>query len=243
MAPLLVERGYELFVVARRGDRLSELCSQLRERHGARVEAVALDLAAPGALETLRAETGDVVDLLVNNAGVGCSGPALEVPLERLRQVLELNVRALTELTLSYLPGMVARGRGEVLNVGSVVGFLPVPYMAVYAASKAYVLHFGEALDEELRGRGVRVRTLCPGATTTEFHEVASGGAAPTSSAAQSAVFMSAAAVAEAGVGMLGGSARVRTTGWLNKSIASLPRLLPRGVMTRLSRSFTPARP
>jgi uncharacterized protein len=173
-ARALRARGERLVLVARRRDRLERLAADLGGE--AQAAVIALDLAAPGAAERLAAEIGArglVVDLLVNSAGMGHTSPFHEQPLDLVRAMIDLNVRALTELTRVFLPGMVARGRGRIVNVASNAAFQPVAYMNVYAASKAYVLSFTEALASELRGTGVVVQALCPGLTATEFLDVA----------------------------------------------------------------------
>jgi short-subunit dehydrogenase len=173
-ARALHDRGEKLVLVARRRDRLERLAADLGGE--AEAAAIPLDLAAPGAAEQLAAEIGArglVIDLLVNNAGMGHTSPFHEQPLDLVRAMIDLNVRALTELTRVFLPGMVARGRGRIVNVASNAAFQPVPYLNVYAATKAYVLSFTEALAGELRGTGVVVQALCPGLTDTEFLDVA----------------------------------------------------------------------
>jgi short-subunit dehydrogenase len=173
-ARALRANGQNVVLVARRVDRLEALARQLGGEPGA--HTLALDLAVPGAGVRLRSELdarGLETDILVNNAGLGHSAAFSAQPLESVRAMLDVNVRALVELTHALLPGMVARGRGAIVNVASNAAFQPVPYMAVYAATKSFVLSFSEGLAEELRGSGVRVQALCPGITRTEFLDVA----------------------------------------------------------------------
>jgi short-subunit dehydrogenase len=135
-----------------------------------------LDLAAPESAARLKQWVGSLglsVDLLVNSAGLGHTAPFEEQRPETLRAMLDLNVRAVVELTHAFLPGMRARGRGRIVNVASNAAFQPVPFLTVYAATKAFVLSFTEGLAEELRGSGVQVQALCPGITATEFLDVA----------------------------------------------------------------------
>jgi hypothetical protein len=169
----LRRRGYGLVLVARREDRLLSLQRELGG--GEDVVVMARDLAAPsgaaGVVRDLEAR-GLELDLLVNNAGVGLTTPFLEQPLERLHGMIDLNVRAVVDLTRALLPPMVKRGRGGIINVSSIAAFQPVPYMAVYAATKAFILSFTEALFHEIKGSGVRLQALCPGPTATEFLEV-----------------------------------------------------------------------
>src|SRR5262245_3654094 len=167
-------RGERLVLVARRADRLGVLATELG---GADVVAtVPLDLTekdAPARLERTLRERRLSVRLLVNNAGVGHTGRFADAPLARILEMLDLNRRSLVELTRLVLPGMLERRRGTIVNVVSTAAFQPVPYLAVYAATKSAVLSFSEALAGELRGSGVRVQTLCPGLTATEFQRVA----------------------------------------------------------------------
>jgi short-subunit dehydrogenase len=171
----LAERNYDLIVTARRRERLDELAARLRAEHGGmRVEVIVADLADPGAPEAIAAEVRRLemnVDLLVNNAGFGTHGRFETLPPERERGEIAVNVAALVALTHAFLPGMLERGHGGVINVASTAAFQPVPYMAVYAATKAFVRSFSEALHEEVAARGVRVLALCPGPTATEFFD------------------------------------------------------------------------
>jgi short-subunit dehydrogenase len=173
-ARALKARGERLVLVARRRERLERLAAELGGEEWAAV--VAMDLAAPGAADRLLADVqarGFAVDLLVNNAGMGHTGRFSEQSPEVIRAMIDLNVRALTEVTRAFLPGMVERKRGRIVNVASNAAFQPVPFLNVYAATKAYVLSFTEALATELADTGVRVQALCPGRTATEFFDVA----------------------------------------------------------------------
>ncbi|HHQ47689.1 MAG TPA: SDR family oxidoreductase, partial [Acidobacteria bacterium] len=146
---------------------------ELEASSGVRVERIAADLSqreAPAALEAAVGELGIELEALVNNAGLGTYGPFVDNDLEEEMMEIDVNVRALTELTKRFLPGMVRRGRGRILNVASTAAFQPGPGMAVYFATKAYVLSLSEAVAYELRGTGVTVTALCPGGTSSEFH-------------------------------------------------------------------------
>ncbi len=168
--------GMHLVLTARREDLMRELAEELDTRHGTRTEVIATDLSqtdSPRALVDEIERRGIAIELLVNNAGFAVVSDVEHVDVERVQAMLRLNVGTVTELTHRLLGPMLARGHGAVINVSSVAGFQPVAYMGAYAASKAFVLHFSEALWSEVRDQGVTVMALCPGATRTSFFEVA----------------------------------------------------------------------
>ena len=174
LARIFARDGYNLVLVARSADKLRQLASELEKAHGTRSLILATDLTAPGAAayvldQTTRADI--TVDVLVNNAGFGQFGFFAENDLEECLKQIQLNITTLTHLTRLYLPGMIERKTGRILNVASTAAFQPGPLMAVYYATKAYVLHFSEAIANELKGTGVTATCLCPGATATEFHK------------------------------------------------------------------------
>lgn len=176
LARLFAADGAELVLVARSEDKLTALAADLKNQHGTRSHVIVKDLARPDAAQQLVDElsrSGIQVDVLVNNAAFGARGTVAELPIQRQLDMLQLNVTSLTALTLLLLPGMIARGRGGVLNVGSTAGFQPGPMMAMYYACKAFVLSFTEALGEELRKTPLRVSCLAPGPTHTGFAAVA----------------------------------------------------------------------
>ncbi len=167
--------GHDLVLVARRRDRLEALAGELCREHGIEVRVIAEDLSDPGAPGRIQAElrhAGIAIEALVNNAGLGAFGAVLDQPLERQLQMIQVNVVALVALTRRLAPDMVERGRGRILNVGSVAAFQPGPGHAVYYATKAFVLPFSEALAHELRDTGVTVTVTSPGSTRTEFQAV-----------------------------------------------------------------------
>ncbi|MBI3688251.1 MAG: SDR family oxidoreductase [Actinobacteria bacterium] len=171
----LAARGADLIMVARREDKLQALAAELARDHDARVDVVAVDLGRPGAGAELAARVdalGRQVDVLVNNAGFATHGDVTDADLPRLLEEVQLNCATVVDLTARFLPAMTARRSGVIINVASVAGFLPVPHMAVYGATKAFVLSFTEALWAETRPTGVTVRALCPGATDTPFFDV-----------------------------------------------------------------------
>jgi hypothetical protein len=184
LARLFAQDGHDLVLVARRADALQELAAEIVPAHGVRVWLFAVDLAKPAGVVVLMSElesAGLTIDVLVNNAGFGMQGAFTALPVERQLDMIQLNVATLTALTGHLLPGMLARGRGGVLNVGSLAGFQPGPFMAVYYATKAFVVSFSEALSDELSGSGLRVCCLAPGPTATGF--------ASEAGAAESALF------------------------------------------------------
>ncbi len=174
-AGALAQRGTALLLAARSEHRLERIAGELRASHGPRVEVVPIDLAERDAAERLQAaadERGLEPDLLINNAGFGSVGPFAAEPLDQQLEMVRVNVEGLVALTGLYLPRMLARRSGAILNVASTAAYQPLPYMAVYAASKAFVLSFSEALWAECRGAGVRVVALCPGPVAdTRFGE------------------------------------------------------------------------
>ncbi len=174
LAKLFAKDHYHLVLVARSSDKLNQVASQLRQQFGLNVEAMALDLAEDQSVkmlfEHLKGEKLEV-DVLVNNAGFGVFGEFAEMPEEEVLGQVQLNVVALTHLTRLFLPAMIARRQGKIMNVASTAAFQPGPLMAVYYSTKAYVLSFSEALANEVAGTGVVVSCFCPGATDTGFQK------------------------------------------------------------------------
>ena len=220
-------------LVARRTDKMERLAGELRAAHGTYVQVLTSDLTKPGAGEALQAEVerrGIVVDWLVNNAGFGTHGRFHELPVAREVEEVQLNVGALVELTGRFLPAMVERRRGAVINVASVGGFGPGPFMATYCATKAFVLSFSESLAAETRGTGVHVLCVCPGFTRTEFQEKVDTF---DTSAMPGFVWMTADQVAEQAIAAVG-QRSVLVNGVMNAVAASLYKHLPASVTTRL---------
>ena len=219
--------GARLVLVARRKERLDGLAAELGN-----ARAVALDLSEPDAADRLMADLaadGEHVDLLVNNAGFGLGGRFETHEPRRLRQMVDLNCGVLTDLTRAVVPGMIERGRGGILNVASTAAFQPGPGMAVYFATKAYVLSLTEALHEELKGHGIHVSCLCPGPTTTEFSAVAGFGKA----GAFDKLAADSAAVVRAGLEGIGRNQAVVIPGAFNKLGAQGHRFLPRALLRK----------
>lgn len=176
LSKLFAADGHDLVLVARRRERLEELAEELRAAHGITPLVIAADLGDPSSPGRIHAELereGVEVEFLVNCAGFGTSGSFVEQELARQLAEIQVNIVSLVALTRLLLPGMLTRGSGRILNIGSTAGFQPGPYMAIYYATKAFVNHFTEALGYELDGTGVTATVSCPGATDTEFGAVA----------------------------------------------------------------------
>ena len=224
------KRGHALVLAARRKDRLEALAAELGN-----ARAVAIDLSRKDSAAKLLADieaNGEVVDLLVNNAGFGLIGRLAELDAKRLAQMIALNVGALTDLCRAVAPRMIGRKSGAILNVASTAAFQPGPNMAVYYATKAYVLSFTEALHEELKPHGVHVTCLCPGPTRTEFGDVA--GASAENSLFDS-VAMDSAEVVAVGIDGLARNKAVVIPGFINKLTANSGRFAPRSVVRRIT--------
>jgi uncharacterized protein len=230
-ARALAARGAHLVLSARSAEKLTTLARELSASHQVQAMALPADLSQPGAGSELAheiARRGITVDVLVNNAGFGTHGPFESSPPEREQAEVHLNVAAVVDLTRAFLPGMLARGSGAVVNVASTAAFQPVPYMAVYGATKAFVLSFSEALWAETRGRGVSVLALCPGQTDTAFFDVAGEQARIGRSEPAELV------VARA-LRALGRGRSYVVSGASNYFTAQLSRLAPRSVTARIA--------
>lgn len=233
LARLLARDGHALVLVARTAAVLEDVAAELEARGSAGVTTVAADLSREeGVDRVVQALGGRPVDVLVNNAGHGGAGDFAASDEAVVLSMLRLNIEALTLLSRQLLPGMIARGRGRILNVGSLAGFLPGPWHAIYYATKAYVLSFSEALSQETAGTGVTVTALCPGPVRTPFHARAGMG---NRSANGMLATMDADEVAQAGYrAMMSGDPLV-VPGLGSKVITVLVRLLPRTVVARLA--------
>ncbi|MFN2448358.1 MAG: SDR family NAD(P)-dependent oxidoreductase [Candidatus Baltobacteraceae bacterium] len=229
-AQLLAQAGYDVVLAARSLDKLHALAAQIGEKFGVDARPVELDLAKDGSAAALFAQVPRC-DVLVNNAGFANNGTFAQIDPALVDEELELDVVTLTRLCRLYLPQMMARGDGRILNVASTAGFLPGPNMAVYYAAKAYVISFSEALWEETRKTGASVTVLCPGATKTQFAERAKMQTAALFRASAA----DAASVAKAGIeGMMRGK-RMVIPGFMNKLTAFCPRISPRATLLRVS--------
>ncbi|MBY8828035.1 SDR family NAD(P)-dependent oxidoreductase [Hephaestia mangrovi] len=237
----LAREKHDLILVARREDRLQQLAQLVREKHGVDAHVFAADLAkksAVGKLVEAVSRQGLAVDLLVNNAGFGARGAFAEMDRTMQARMIDLNCRALMELCHGFLPDMLASRSGAILNVASTAAFQPGPWMAVYYATKAFVLSFSEALHEEVKDRGVHVSALCPGPTRTEFAEIADMG--------DSELFKRFASAPEQvvadGLKALKANRAVAVSGAMNKTMAASIRFTPRGLARRIAGSLQKAR-
>ena len=225
----LSKRGHRLVLAARRKDRLEDLAKELGN-----ARAVAIDLSKKDSAAKLLADVeanGEVVDLLVNNAGFGLIGRFADLDAKRLAQMIDLNVGALTDLCRAVAPSMIERKSGAILNVASTAAFQPGPKMAVYFATKAFVLSLSEALHEELKPHGIKVSCLCPGPTRTEFGEVAGFGG----NGMFDKLGMTANRVVEIGLKGLDSNKAVAVAGWVNKVGAASTRFAPRSVVRKIA--------
>lgn len=233
LAKVFAREGYNLVLVARSGGKLNELAVQVGGQYGIQTSVIAKDLAQPSAPDELFREVesaGIAVDALVNNAGFASYGRLAEADVQSQLQMMQLNMVTLTHLTRLFLPGMIARRSGKIMNVASTAAFAPGPLMAVYYATKAYVLSFSEAVAEEVRDQGVTVAALCPGPTESGFQERA---AMQESKLVQNGL-MSSTVVAEAGYKGLMAGKTVIIPGMTNKIGALLPRFTPRRMTARM---------
>jgi len=241
LAAIFARESYSLVLVARTADKLRQIAADLEKAHGTRSLILATDLAAPGAAAYVHDQTtrADIkLDVLVNNAGFGQFGLFAESDLEECLKQIQLNITTLTHLTRLYLPEMLARKTGRILNIASTAAFQPGPLMAVYYATKAYVLHFSEAIANELKGTGVTVTCLCPGATVTEFHKRAN----MTNINLLKFGAMDAHTVAEDGYrGLMAGKPLV-ISGFKNWLLAQSVRLSPRQLVIAVARKLQETR-
>ena len=230
----LAGRGADLVLVARREDRLRQLAAGLEEGYGVEVRVIAMDLSVPGAPDELFEQAtadGARVDVLVNNAGFGVYGQFLDIPWEREAAMLQLDIVTLVQLTKLFARPMAARGEGAILQVASIGGYQPSPGYATYAAAKAFVLNFGEAINHELKDTGVSCTVVSPGVTATEFLQVAG----QEKGWFHKMTMMDSPTVARLGIqAMLAGKPST-VTGWMNKVSTFSQRLLPRAVATAVS--------
>lgn len=236
LANLFAADGHDVVLVARSEGKLRELAKELEGKNRIAARVVAADLSQPDAPARVAEAVKDLeIDFLVNNAGYGVAGKFVETDLQTELEMIQLNIAALTHLTKLFLPGMVRRKRGRILNLASTAAFQPGPLMAVYYATKAYVLSFSEGIAEELSGSGVTVTALCPGPTATGFQNKADINDLPLLTVLKP---MSSRDVAEAGYKAMHRGKRVIVTGAMNKILAQSIRLTPRVMVAKIARKL-----
>jgi short-subunit dehydrogenase len=238
LARLLAADGYELMLVSRDEQKLRKVAAELSAKHRHPVKVLVRDLSSAGSAEEVYRwlrEQGITVEILINNAGFGLAGAFIETDLQREIAMIQVNVVSLMVLTKLLAQEMSERKRGKILNVASTAAFQPGPFMAVYYATKGFVLSFSEALAEELKDTGVTVTALCPGPTATEFSKRADASESRLFSSGMIPL-MNAAMVAQIGYRGLMSGQRVVIPGLINRIGAQLPRLSPRRLVTLVTR-------
>lgn len=240
-AKALAAKGNDLVLIARRADRLEALAALLREEYDVTVHVFPTDLTESGAVASLMEELaaqGITVTHLINNAGYGLRGAFAEMDGPSQARMIDLNCRVPTELSHAVLPAMIAAGRGGILNVASTAAFQPGPWMAVYYATKAFMLYFSEGLHDEVKDKGVKVSALCPGPTRTEFF----ANAEMEDSALNRFMAGAPEKVIEDGLKALEANKAVRISGALNATIANSIRLTPRPLARKIAGELQKAR-
>ncbi|GAB4286085.1 MAG: SDR family oxidoreductase [Oscillatoriaceae cyanobacterium] len=234
----LAQRQYNLILVARSEAKLQELATKLQQAHGINAEIIVQDLSQPGggtAVFEAVSQKGLTVDMLINNAGFGDYGAFSDRPLPKFMEMIQLNITTLVELTHLFLAPMRQRRQGSIINVASIAGFMPLPYMSVYAATKAFVLSFSEALWAENRTSGIRIQALCPGPTATQFFQAAEFPATMNESGVN--MVTAAQVVQESLQGLETNKSNVVTGGLKTQIIVNLQRFFPREVLVNLIES------
>jgi uncharacterized protein len=235
-ANTLAAKGLDLVLVARSEDKLRSLAKQLAEVHSRRVEVVVADLSLAGSAAKIHAATqalGMEIDLLINNAGFGTAGAFHQLDAAREQQEIMLNAAAVVDMTHAFLPAMVERGRGGVINVASMAGFQPMPFMAVYAATKAFVLSFGQGLRQEVRKKGVTVLSVCPGPVDTPFFEAT--GNRKLRNSVPKGTMTTADDVVRASLRAFASGQSVVVPGAANKMMAAFTRTMPRDMVAAMT--------
>ncbi|HEX7666123.1 MAG TPA: SDR family oxidoreductase, partial [Polyangiaceae bacterium] len=234
LARRLAERKYDCVLSARRVDRLEALARELEEKHGVKAYVVAADLGTREGARTLLEKVGALgvtIDFVANNAGFGVYGPFATQSIERVHEMIELNMVSLTTITHHFVKEMIARKKGHILEVASIGAYQPSPLYAVYAATKAYVLSFSAAVNYELRDSGVSVTAVSPGLTATEFHDVAEHEKGWW----MRFITMTADDVAVIAIRNALAGRSVVTTGLMNKLMAVMVKLIPRRISTAVA--------
>ena len=235
-ATALAKSGHDLILVARSEAKLEQLAVALKVAHQCKVAVIPADLTEPDAASVLKAEVTRrrlQVEVLVNNAGFGSGGEFVDTDAQRNAEMISLNAAAVVALSHAFLPAMLKKKSGAIINVASTSAFQPLPYLALYAATKAFVLSFSEALSGEVKAQGVKVLALCPGPVDTPFFEAT--GKPEMKNMVPKPMMMDADAVVTAALQGLKQGKAVVVPGWPNKLTSFMPRLLPRRLMTAAS--------
>jgi hypothetical protein len=230
----LAARKINLILVARSEDKLQQLAQQLTQQYQIRAEVIACDLTQPKAVQTIFekiSQQGLSIDLLINNAGFGDYGAFTDRKIDKYLSMIQLNISVLMELTHLFLPSMKQRRSGGIINVASIAGFQPLPYMSVYAATKAFVLNFTEAIWAENKDSGVRILALCPGATESEFFKIAEFPQSFDSNGASGGYTSAEEVVKDALKALENKQSTLVTGGFANQAIVNIPRFLPRDIL------------
>ncbi len=241
LARLFARDKSNLVLVARREEKLNSLAEDLRRNHDIRVDVISSDLSKPESPRQVfdQLKTRNIeIDVVVNNAGFGAIGKTAEIDLSLQLNMIRLNIEALFQFTRLFLPDMISRKRGGILNIASTAAFQPGPFMSIYYASKAFVLSFTDALHEELKGTGIKVSCLCPGPTKTEFADVAQ----VTQTNLFSSGVMNVEEVVRTGYKAFRKNKPVVITGFRNKVLAQSIRLTPRAVVRKIVRFLNTSR-
>lgn len=236
-AQALATRQTDLVLVARSEDKLYSLAQQLQDQYQIQVEVLVQDLTAPGAASKVFeavTQKNISIDLLINNAGFGTYGSFSETSLPKQLEMIQLNILSLVELTYQFLPQMQQRGSGSIINLSSIAGFQPLPYMSVYAATKAFVLSFSSALWAENREKGLKVLAVCPGPTKTNFFDIAGFDQLASGSSENQRSATPESVVRDALKALEGDNSTVVTGGLPNQIIVNLPRLFPREALVKI---------
>ncbi len=235
-ASQLAQKGYDLILVARSEDKLQAIATQLAAQHHIKTQTITADLTAPEACRAIFRQIQDKpVDLLVNNAGFGDYGAFVESDGAKQTTMVQLNVQALVDLTHLFLPAMQARKAGNIINVASIAAFQSMPYLSVYAATKAFVLSFSTALWAEVKDQGIYVQCLCPGATESNFGVVSGLDQAFSASKNTPSIATAASVVQESLAAMAQKKAVVVTSGPANRIIAGLGKMFPQEMVATMT--------
>lgn len=236
-AQALAARQTDLVLVARSQEKLNQLAQELQEQYAIQVEVLVQDLTAPNAAKIVFeaiSQKSLTIELLINNAGFGSYGAFSESSLPKQLEMIQLNILSLVDLTYQFLPQMQQKGSGTIVNIASIAGFQPLPYMSTYAATKAFVLSFSEALWAENQNTGVKILAVCPGPTKSNFFDVAGFEEFASGSIRNQSYATPESVVKETLKALEGQASNIVAGGFINQIIVNLPRFLPRETLVKL---------